>query len=581
MDTAMATDTATGAAVKQPRVEGAGGGVCESAQRCRQPLKHRRAVWCSPLGQLSQFGLTLLASLCAGAVFAQDAGGSDWGGAGSSLGSASGSTSISRAGAPSSGGLRVTARLGVTQTWTDNNTLSSINKDAALITLVTPGISVLSTTGPIKGSLDYSLNGVLYVKTSAPNRLQQNLAAQGSTELIKNFLSLDAQASIAQQVSSAFGQQTIDNTLSNPNRTEVATVSVSPHVKGRVLGWAAYDARASFVETNAKDSIAGDSRNQTASLRFDGLGTGPLNWWTMGSGQQSSFKTGGKNMSAMARVGLNYRPEPDLSFGINAGRERNDYLSTGLAGSSNGKTNSSTAGVDVSWSLSPRTKLTADWQSHEYGDAHTFNFDHRMARSSFRLLSSQSVSLGNGSNVGGLNSNYDLYFLQFASLEPDLVKRDLLVRNTLLSLGLNPNAVATSGFLTSSPSLQERQEASFTWQGLRTTLTTTASRSSTSRLGAVVGSGDLAASGRIVQRGLTVSLTQRLTPISNATLTASQTESQGDLATQATTLKAITANWSSRLGLRTSISVGARFSEFVSLTSYRERAVFANLVQQF
>ena len=572
----MATVTvmATGAAVKQPRVKGQG------AQRQRpKSLKPRCAVWCSPWGPLSQLGLTLLASLSAGAVFAQEAGGSDWGGAGSSLGSASGNAS----GAPSAAGLRITSRLGVTQTWTDNNTLSSTNKDAALITVVTPGISVLSAAGPIKGSLDYSLNSVLYVKTSASNRLQQNLATQGSTELIKNLLSLDAQASITQQVASAFGQQSIDNTLSNPNRTEVATVSVSPHVKGRLLGWVAYDARASFVETNAKDSVAGDSRNQTASLRFEGLGTGPLNWWTMGSGQQSSFKAGGKNMSAMARVGLNYRPEPDLSFGINAGRERNDYLSTGLVGTSNGngKINSSTAGVDASWSLSPRTQLTANWQSHEYGDAHTFNFDHRMARSSFRLLSSQSVSLGNGSNVGGLNSNYDLYFLQFASLEPDLVKRDLLVRNTLLNLGLNPNAVATSGFLTSSPSLQERQEASFTWQGLRSTLTTTASRSSTSRLGASVGSGDLAASGRIVQRGLTVSLTQRLTPISNATLTASHTESRGDLATQATTLKAITANWSSRLGLRTSISVGARFTEAFSLTSYRERAVFANLVQQF
>jgi uncharacterized protein (PEP-CTERM system associated) len=565
----------TGAAVKQPRVD------CNGTERCRQSLKVRRAGWCSPVGQLSQVGLTLLASLCAGAVFAQDTGSFDGGGLGSLAGSASGGASSGASGTPSSGGLRVTSRLGVTQTWTDNNTLSSSNKDAALITLVTPGISVLSTVGPIKGSLDYSLNSVLYVKSSAANRAQQNLAAQGSTELIKNFLSLDAQASIAQQVASAFGQQTIDNSLSNPNRTEVATVSMSPHVKGRLFGWTAYDARASFVETNAKGSITGDSRNQSASLRFDGLGSGPLNWWTMSSGQQSSFKSGSKNMSAMARVGLNYRPEPDLSFGINAGRERNDYLSTGLVGSNNGKTNSSTAGLNASWSLSPRTKLAADWQSHEYGDAHTFNFDHRMARSSFRLLSSQSVSLGNGSNVGGLNSNYDLYFLQFASLEPDLLKRDLLVRNTLLSLGLNPNAVATSGFLTSSPSLQERQEGSFTWQGLRTTLTTTASRSSTSRLGATAGSGDLAASGRIIQRGLTFSLTQRLTPISNATLTVSQTESQGDLATQTTTLKAITANWSSRLGLRTSIAVGARFTEFVSLTSYRERAVFANLVQQF
>ncbi|MGS0753817.1 TIGR03016 family PEP-CTERM system-associated outer membrane protein [Roseateles sp. GG27B] len=422
MGMATATDTATGAAVKQPRVNGYG------AQTDCPPLTCREAVLCSPLKQACW---ALLVGLCAGSTFAQDAGGT------------------------SGGGLRVTSRLAVTQTWTDNNTLSSTNRDAALITLVTPGISVLSSSGTIKGSLDYSLSGVLYVKTDARNRFQQNLAAQGSTELIKNFLSVDAQASITQQVASAFGQQTIDNSLNNPNRIEVTSLSLAPHFKGRLARLAGYDLRVNFAETIAKDSVAGDSRNQGGSLRFDGLGTGPLNWWTMASGQQSSFKAGGNNMSAMVRLGLIYRPVPDLSFGINAGRERNDYLSTGVVGSNNGKTNSSTAGVDASWALSPRTKLTADWQSHEYGDAHTFNFDYRMARSSIRLLSSQSVSLGNGSNSGGLNSNYDLYFLQFASLEPDLVKRDLLVRSTLQNLGLNPNAVATSGFLTSSPTLQE------------------------------------------------------------------------------------------------------------------------------
>ena len=548
MATVMVTVTVTGAAVKQPRVKGYGVRIEKLPPNFRVATR-----WAA----LSQVSLALFASLYASAALAQDVGGA------------------------AGGGVRVTSRLGLTQTWTDNNTLSSTYRDGALITLVTPGVSVLSSGGPIKGSLDYALNGVLYVKTAEKNRLQQTLAAHGSTELIRNFLVVDAQANIAQQATSAFGQQTIDNTLNIANRTEVASVSVSPHVKGRLASLASYDARATFTETNARGSITGDSRNQGGSLRFDGLGTGPLNWWTMASGQQSSFKSGNNNMAVMARVGLNFRLDPDLSLGINAGRERNDYLGTGAVGSSSGKTNGSTAGIDASWALSPRTKLTADWQSHDYGDAHTFNFDHRMARSSLRLFSSQRVSLGNGSNVGGLNSNYDLYFLQFASLEPDLVKRDLLVRNTLQSLGLNPNAVATSGFLTSSPSLQDRQEASYTWQGLRTTLTTTASRSSISRLGASLGSGDLALSRRIVQRGLTVSLAHRLTPISSATLTVSQTQSRGDLATQATTLKAISAHWNSRLGIRTSISVGARFTEFESHTSYRERAVFANLVQQF
>ena len=68
-------------------------------------------------------------------------------------------------GAAASSGVTLVPRLGVTQTWTDNLHLNDQNKDAALITTVSPGFSLTSNSGSLRGTLDYSLNGIAYVKS--------------------------------------------------------------------------------------------------------------------------------------------------------------------------------------------------------------------------------------------------------------------------------------------------------------------------------------------------------------------------------------------------------------------------------
>ena len=50
------------------------------------------------------------------------------------------------------GGVTVQPRLDLMQTWTDNLRLDTHNKDAALITTVSPGISLVSNSGTLRGS---------------------------------------------------------------------------------------------------------------------------------------------------------------------------------------------------------------------------------------------------------------------------------------------------------------------------------------------------------------------------------------------------------------------------------------------
>ncbi|WP_273597292.1 TIGR03016 family PEP-CTERM system-associated outer membrane protein [Roseateles koreensis] len=475
-------------------------------------------------------------------------------------------------------GSHITPRIAVTETVTDNNTLSSTAKDAALITMVSPGISMSSTAGRLRGTLDYSLSEILYTKSNQKNRNQQALTARGTAELIENFFLVDANASIGQQLTSAFGTQSIDHSLANSNSTEVASFSLSPVVHGRLASVARYEVRGTYSQTNAKDSIVGDNDVTSGNFRLDSVSGGLLGWWVNGTSTRSHFRTGVINNSALVLVGLKYQPDVEFQLGINGGRERSDYL-TGTA--SKGQS----YGANASWIPSPRTTLSFDWQSHDYGNSHTVNFEHRMARSSWRMTDSQNVSTALASGAVGQNTNYELLFAQYASIEPDPVKRDVLVRNALTTLGLSPDSLASAGFLTGGPTLSHNQVVSFSVEMLRTTVTATALQTATRQLGnGVVPVASSSVSGNVVQRSGTLNVAHVLTPTASANVAYTQTQSHGDGSNFSTTLRSIIANWTGRLNLRTNYSLGLRHAQFDgvnSAASYRENAVFGTFSHEF
>lgn len=487
-------------------------------------------------------------------------------------GNGAGGTDAKAAAAPV---LSVQPRFGFSQTWTDNNRLSSVSRDSALMTTLTPGISVRSNRGAVRGSLDYSLSGVLYTKSEEKNRFQQQLSSRAVAELISNVLFLDATASISQQAASAFGTQTVDVSLANANRREVASVSVSPRLQGRLGSFANLELRANTNATNVKDTVVGDSHSNGGSLKVSRALPGALSWTVQASTQKSSFKAGGENRVSSLIANLGYKPDVDWQLGVLVGRERSDLKDYILR-------NSATYGANVAWSPSPRTKLAADFQSHDYGDAFSYSLEQRWARSALRFSDSQSVNAANLQNAVAPQSNFDLYMFQFASLVPDVAAREAFVRNFLLAKGLSPDAIAGNTALNTGPTVVRNQLLSFSVQGLRTTVTATANRSNSRRLASAAASaGDFALTGQVKTSSTSVNIAHTLTPNSSAILSLVQQDSSGDSASQSSTLRSITATWNSRLGTRSTISLGARAAHFKGFLPYREHALFANLVQQF
>jgi len=161
--------------------------------------------------------------------------------------------------------------------------------------------------------------------------------------------------------------------------------------------------------------------------------------------------------------------------------------------------------------------------------------------------------------------------------------RATLVNNFLQANGIAPTTPVFGGSLASAVMLQRRQELSFALLGIRDTVTFTASQSDARRLDTVVVVADDFANGNnLRQRGFSVNLAHRLTPMAALNLIASMDRTGGSTAAQSTKLRSISLAWSGRLGPHSSGSMGARHSVFDSPTNpYKETALTAGLTLQF
>ena len=181
-------------------------------------------------------------------------------------------------------------------------------------------------------------------------------------------------------------------------------------------------------------------------------------------------------------------------------------------------------------------------------------------------------------------STYELFFAQFASIEPDPIRREALVRSFLAANGLDPNTqVIVGGFLSSQATITRNQNLSVAYRGLRATLALSYVRTRNSGLGTGALVGDDLSDGRIVrQQGWNLSLSHRLTPEASLVFSASQQRTGSNGTRAGNTLRTLVATWSARLGPHASVSVGGRHAvSDGDVNAYHESALIGTLRVQF
>ncbi len=467
--------------------------------------------------------------------------------------------------------------LSVTETLSDNPQLRSTGKSFDALTQLTAGLRLSSRTGRVQGSLDYTLNGYFYGREHAKNAARNSLAANGRAELVENWLSLDANASIAQQAESAFGVQSADPALSTANRTEVRSYQIGPTARGAIGNLANYQANMSQGGTRTDSTTArGNSDSTSGSLVFSSRGTAALGWTASLSKRHISYEGSRSNDTGSASLALNYLVAPELRLSATAGRESTNVATLD-------KSSSSTWGLGADWSPSERTRLNGQFNHRFFGNSYQLSFDHRMPRSSFRLSASRDLSNPQDLGNGGLGSTYDLLFAQLAATVPDPSARDLRVRELMQGSGLTPGGQTSPTFLAGAATLQQRFEASYSLQGVRSNMALSASTSNSRRLDPLAtGVDDLSGGGNLNQRMLTLTLGHRLTPVMGVSLDLSRQDSSSSTTSLFTSLRSVRASLTTSVGPRSTASLSARHVSFASSTApYSENALIATFGMRF
>ena len=469
----------------------------------------------------------------------------------------------------------IVPRFSVTETLTDNIRLSSANRQSEQTTDISPGIRISGESSRVKGYFDYSRRESLYAQNSSGRTSQNALNTFGSFEAIDNRAFIDFSGTISQQAISALGTQSVGSSSINSNLTETTNLRISPYLRGRLGSLANYTLRYSIATNRSQSAQVSDVISTDTQLQINSLGSSlPLAWSMAASRQNIGYSGAGRSTESGSVTGsLIYTLNPQLVFTLTGGQETNNFTTVGSE-------SSWTTGLGLNWRPSETTQISASRQTRSFGESFNISLDHRTGRTAWRFGDSKDLtSTPSQTGFASLGSTYELYFAQFAAIEPDPIKRAALVSNFLLVNGINPNTAVISSFLTSAVSVQRRQDMSVALLGVRDTVTLTATRSEGSRLDTLAGvADDLANSGVVRQSGLSVNLSHKLTPQTAVTLLASVQQASGSLTQQETTTNLVNVSLTTRVGTQSTALVGLRRVMFESSTNpYTETAITGTL----
>lgn len=501
-------------------------------------------------------------------------------------------------GGGSAGMISIVPRLSVSETYTNNVFLSSGNRQADLVTEISPGIRVTSRGGRITGSLDYSLNELLYAQNSSGRRSQNALNATGTMEAIDKWGYIDFSGFVGQHAVSAFGAPANDGIALNGNNTETSVFMLSPHVKGRLGSVADYEARYSLTSSRSRSSLVSNVYSKDFSARLSGVG-GRLGW-SLDTGHQVIDFSAGRSTTNQrisgqltyaldTRWGVYVKGDHESNNFVSAADQQGNFIALGATWNPNEETkisldkdNRGSTGLVAAWAPSRRTSVSVTRERRLYGDTHSVALAYRTPNTAWTFADSRSVVANPGQSSGiGSASLYDVLYGQFAAGESDPIKRGQYDA-FLKANGIKPGATATAGFLTSSVSLQRQQQLSFALLGVRNTVTVIVTRGQNSSLDTLSAAvDDFSTSPVVRQNGLSVNYSYRITANSLLSLAATRQVSTGSVG-QNTSARSLNVNLTTQLSRDTSASVGARRVVFDSSTApYTETAVLGNLSVQF
>jgi len=293
---------------------------------------------------------------------------------------------------------KVSPSLAVSEHFSDNvNLQPDAQAQAEWITEISPRLTIRRDGKRLKVNVDYSLQGLLYANGTNDNKLRQGLNGTAKTELIKEWLFLDATARVSQEPNNQASAVGVGGPVGISNTSTTASYSLSPYIRHRFGSYATVEARLAQDGVILDSSSASDTNTTRYSFNaVSGNRFHPLSW-------NADFNHTANGNSGLAdtsseRTNLGARYALSRKWGLRAqwGNEKNDY-----AGVTNEVREYSYAGAGVSYTPSRRFSLDVLYNTSDNG-----NFVSGTA--SLKPTLRTEVSLGTTQRAFGRSYNLDL-----------------------------------------------------------------------------------------------------------------------------------------------------------------------------
>lgn len=407
--------------------------------------------------------------------------------------------------------LSLVPRVSATLVASDNFDQRSLGAESDLVARLTAGLSLQGSRGAFKGSLDYALTSVQYVRHHEYGNLQNALSANFSVDLLDDRLQLVSDAQIGRGAVSAFGVQPGTAGDANANVTEVRSVRIAPRWRGVAGPGLRYVVQLSSGLSQASNSTVGDQHQNSASLRVEPVERGRLTWSADASHVETAYKAARSYRTDRASANGNLTLDAlDLQLRAGVGHERGNQSSLAFI-------DGTTWSTGAVWQPSPRTRLSFDREARLVGHTHDLRFEYRLPRASLVLYDARTLSTDQSATGNPLLSQ----------LERDPALRALVLQRLLP--GVDPASPLSLGFLQSGATSLSQRGMSLGWTMPRQTVTLTLQSGTTRRvdpLAAFVG--DLALTNAVRQTGIDLNIAHRLTPDATLALAARSQRSSGD-----------------------------------------------------
>lgn len=431
-------------------------------------------------------------------------------------------------------------RLTISETYTDNVGLGgggfggfggSGRGGGEFITQINPGVNITGEGRRFKSSLNYTLNNLIYAKNQRFESRNQ-LSANATAEIIKQYFFVDGRASISQQNAFLFAPLALDNTNRTGNRRNIYTWNISPYVRQRFSNLASGEVRYTHGEVSSSGNSFSNNSSDTAIFSLNsGSAFRTLGWGINYSHTEISRKSTGSGFGSPGTISLEratgslrYLVSSQFSLIGTAGYERNSFLSI------RGRTSSPSWTVGFSWAPTKRTKIDASGGKRFFGNTYAASVDHRTRSTVWNLSYVEDIStFGQQSLAGGSILNPSMLGQLFSGVQGS---------EALLSQGFPQSFSDPNNFLTNRLFLLRNLQASLTLNGRKNSLVFRAFNYSRKSFSPdqedmdLVGIGNAALTRNTTQTGGNVLWNHRLSPRANANINFGYIRTSYDLTSQ-------------------------------------------------